>query len=142
MFSFSLQFFRTLQAYFKGRGLDLERFPSIFSMNEHPSPATSQAELTASAFADYEEQRNPLPNHLKGWKFLPRAGKSYSFIPRICPKTQLSHEEILKVFIWKMILFPQGNKGLVQKIFITGNIWIWFTYSMVRCFQKMTAVIF
>ncbi|XP_058405478.1 uncharacterized protein C2orf66 homolog [Diceros bicornis minor] len=59
-------FFRTLQAYFKGRGLDLGRFPNTFSMNENPRPFSFQAELIASAFADYEEQKNSLPNYLKG----------------------------------------------------------------------------
>ncbi|XP_019596853.2 uncharacterized protein C2orf66 homolog [Rhinolophus sinicus] len=59
-------FFRTLQAYFKERGLDLERFPNIFSMNENPRPLSFQSELIASAFADYEEQKNSFPNYLKG----------------------------------------------------------------------------
>nr|XP_019596853.1 PREDICTED: uncharacterized protein C2orf66 homolog [Rhinolophus sinicus] len=58
-------FFRTLQAYFKERGLDLERFPNIFSMNENPRPLSFQSELIASAFADYEEQKNSFPNYLK-----------------------------------------------------------------------------
>ncbi|KAF6361133.1 hypothetical protein mRhiFer1_001852 [Rhinolophus ferrumequinum] len=66
MFSFSLQLFRTLQEYFKERGLDLERFPNIFSMNKNPRPLSFQSELIASAFADYEEQKNSFPNYLKG----------------------------------------------------------------------------
>uniref|UniRef100_A0A8C0Z2J9 Uncharacterized protein n=2 Tax=Canis lupus familiaris TaxID=9615 RepID=A0A8C0Z2J9_CANLF len=59
-------FFRTLQAYFKGRGLDLGRFPNTFSMNENPRVLTFQSELLASAFADYEEEKNSFPKYLKG----------------------------------------------------------------------------
>ncbi|KAF3824261.1 hypothetical protein GH733_008546 [Mirounga leonina] len=59
-------FFRTLQAYFKRRGLDLGRFPNTFFMNENPRPLSFQSELLASAFADYEEQKNSFPNYLKG----------------------------------------------------------------------------
>ncbi|XDB47722.1 PREDICTED: uncharacterized protein C2orf66 homolog [Capra hircus] len=59
-------FFRTLQAYFKGRGLDLGRFSDTFSMNENPRPLSLQSELIASALADYEEQKNSLSNYLKG----------------------------------------------------------------------------
>ncbi|XP_034510783.1 uncharacterized protein C2orf66 homolog [Ailuropoda melanoleuca] len=59
-------FFRTLQAYFKGRGLDLGRFPNTFFMNENPRPLSFQSELLASAFADYEEQKNSFSNYLKG----------------------------------------------------------------------------
>ncbi|XP_039700257.1 uncharacterized protein C2orf66 homolog [Pteropus medius] len=59
-------FFRTLQAYFKGRGLDLKKFPSTFSMNENPRPLSFQSEFIASAFADYEEQKNSFPNYFKG----------------------------------------------------------------------------
>ncbi|KAM8792333.1 LOW QUALITY PROTEIN: uncharacterized protein C2orf66 homolog [Rhynchonycteris naso] len=58
-------FFRTLQAYFRGRGLDLERFPNTFS-NKNPRPLFLQSELIASAFANYEEQENSLSNDLKG----------------------------------------------------------------------------
>ncbi|TEA37040.1 hypothetical protein DBR06_SOUSAS210196, partial [Sousa chinensis] len=58
-------FFRTLQAYFKGRGLDLGMFSNISSMNENPGPLSFQSELIASAFADYEEQKNSFPNYLK-----------------------------------------------------------------------------
>nr|XP_025858248.1 uncharacterized protein C2orf66 homolog [Vulpes vulpes] len=59
-------FFRTLQAYFKGRGLDLGRFPNTFSMNENLRALTFQSELLASAFADYEEEKNSFPKYLKG----------------------------------------------------------------------------
>ncbi|KAK2489897.1 hypothetical protein MC885_013089 [Smutsia gigantea] len=59
-------FFRTLQAYFKGRGLDLGRFPNTFFMNENPRPLSFESEFIASAFADYEEQKNSFPNVLKG----------------------------------------------------------------------------
>ncbi|XP_049555173.1 uncharacterized protein C2orf66-like [Orcinus orca] len=58
-------FFRTLQAYFKGRGLDLGTFSNISSMNKNPRPLSFQSELIASAFADYEEQKNSFPNYLK-----------------------------------------------------------------------------
>ncbi|XP_036713554.1 uncharacterized protein C2orf66 homolog [Balaenoptera musculus] len=58
-------FFRTLQAYFKGRGPDLGMFSNISSMNENPRPLSFQSELIASAFADYEEQKNSFPNYLK-----------------------------------------------------------------------------
>ncbi|XP_006862109.1 PREDICTED: uncharacterized protein C2orf66 homolog [Chrysochloris asiatica] len=59
-------FFRTLQEYFKGRGLDLGSFPNTFSINENPRPLSFQSELIASAFGDYEEQKNSFPNYLKG----------------------------------------------------------------------------
>ncbi|XP_011852579.1 PREDICTED: uncharacterized protein C2orf66 homolog [Mandrillus leucophaeus] len=59
-------FFRSLQAYFKGRGLDLGTFPNPFPMNENPRPLSFQSELTASASADYEEQKNSFHNYLKG----------------------------------------------------------------------------
>ncbi|XP_012632423.3 uncharacterized protein C2orf66 homolog [Microcebus murinus] len=59
-------FFRSLQAYFKGRGLDLGRFPNTFTVNENPRPLSFQSELTASAFADYEEQKKSFLNYLKG----------------------------------------------------------------------------
>ncbi|XP_052605416.1 uncharacterized protein C2orf66 homolog isoform X1 [Peromyscus californicus insignis] len=59
-------FFRSLQAYFKGRGLDLGSLPNTFSMNEDPRPRSFQAEHIASAFADYEEQKNSLPKSYKG----------------------------------------------------------------------------
>ncbi|EHB01574.1 hypothetical protein GW7_11603, partial [Heterocephalus glaber] len=50
-------FFRTLQAYFKGRGLDLGKFPSNFSISDNRRPLSVQLENITSAFADYEEQR-------------------------------------------------------------------------------------
>ncbi|XP_014401058.1 PREDICTED: uncharacterized protein C2orf66 homolog [Myotis brandtii] len=59
-------FFRALQAYLKGRGLDLERFPNTFSTNETPGPLSVQSELIASAFAEFEERRNPFPRSLAG----------------------------------------------------------------------------
>ncbi|XP_057359728.1 uncharacterized protein C2orf66-like isoform X2 [Manis pentadactyla] len=59
-------FFRILCAYFKGRGLDLGRFPNTFVMNENPRPVCFESEFIASAFADYEEQKNSFPNFLKG----------------------------------------------------------------------------
>ncbi|XP_045414924.1 uncharacterized protein C2orf66 homolog [Lemur catta] len=52
-------FFRSLQAYFKGKGLDLGRFPNTFTVNENPRSLSLQSELIASAFADYEEQKIP-----------------------------------------------------------------------------------
>ncbi|KAM6174708.1 LOW QUALITY PROTEIN: uncharacterized protein C2orf66 homolog [Erethizon dorsatum] len=54
-------FFRSLQAYFKGRGLDLGKFPNIFSINENPRPLSFQSEFIASANADYEEQKSSRP---------------------------------------------------------------------------------
>ncbi|KAM9664728.1 uncharacterized protein C2orf66 homolog [Trichechus inunguis] len=59
-------FFRTLQAYFKERGLDLRRFTNTSSMNENPRPLSFQSELIASAFADYEQQKNSFASFLKG----------------------------------------------------------------------------
>ncbi|XP_003253926.1 uncharacterized protein C2orf66 homolog [Nomascus leucogenys] len=59
-------FFRSLQAYFKGRGLDLGTFPNPFPTNENPRPLSFQSELIASASADYEEQKNSFHNYLKG----------------------------------------------------------------------------
>lgn len=86
---FFLQFFRTLRAYFKGRGLDLGRFPNTFVMNQNPRPVSFESEFIASAFADYEEQKNSFPSFLKGWLFLLSTGKNDPFIPRICPNIQL-----------------------------------------------------
>ncbi|XP_062942237.1 uncharacterized protein C2orf66 homolog [Cynocephalus volans] len=57
-------FFRSFQAYFKGRGLALERFPDTFSVSENPRPLSFPLELIASAFVDYEEQKNSFPNDL------------------------------------------------------------------------------
>ncbi|XP_053521063.1 uncharacterized protein C2orf66 homolog [Artibeus jamaicensis] len=59
-------FFRTLQAYLKGRGLDLERFPRTLSLNEEARPLSLQPDLLASALADFEEQRNSFPDYLEG----------------------------------------------------------------------------
>ncbi|KAM6268872.1 uncharacterized protein C2orf66 homolog [Porphyrio hochstetteri] len=60
-------FFRTLQAYFSGRGLDLRKFPATFTMNnEGPRPVMFYSDPVASAFADYEERRNSFPNYFKG----------------------------------------------------------------------------
>ncbi|XP_010300761.2 LOW QUALITY PROTEIN: uncharacterized protein C2orf66 homolog [Balearica regulorum gibbericeps] len=60
-------FFRTLQAYFLGRGLDLRKFPATFTMNnEGPRPVMFYSDPIASAFADYEERRNSFPNYFKG----------------------------------------------------------------------------
>ncbi|XP_037598003.1 uncharacterized protein C2orf66 homolog [Cebus imitator] len=59
-------FFRSLQAYFKGRGLDLGTFPNPFPMDENPRPLSFRPELLASAFADCEEQKNSFHSYLKG----------------------------------------------------------------------------
>ncbi|XP_063124192.1 uncharacterized protein C2orf66 homolog [Rattus norvegicus] len=59
-------FFRSLQAYFKRRGLDLGNLPNTFFVNEDPRPLSFESEHIASAFADYEEQKNSLPNSRKG----------------------------------------------------------------------------
>ncbi|XP_054065477.1 GPI inositol-deacylase isoform X1 [Rissa tridactyla] len=60
-------FFRTLQAYFSGRGLDLRKFPATFTVNnEGPRPVMFYSDPIASAFADYEERRNSFPNYFKG----------------------------------------------------------------------------
>ncbi|XP_008925163.2 uncharacterized protein C2orf66 homolog [Manacus vitellinus] len=60
-------FFRTLQAYFSGRGLDLRRFPATVTVNkEGPRPLMFYADPIASAFADYEERKNSFPSHFKG----------------------------------------------------------------------------
>ncbi|XP_027493229.1 uncharacterized protein C2orf66 homolog [Corapipo altera] len=60
-------FFRTLQAYFSGRGLDLRKFPAAVTVNnEGPKPLMFYADPIASAFADYEERKNSFPNHFKG----------------------------------------------------------------------------
>ncbi|XP_008590556.1 PREDICTED: uncharacterized protein C2orf66 homolog [Galeopterus variegatus] len=58
------RFFRSFQAYFKGRGLALERFSDTFSISENPRPLSFPLELIASAFVDYEEQKNSFPNNL------------------------------------------------------------------------------
>uniref|UniRef100_A0A8C3KY09 Chromosome 2 open reading frame 66 n=1 Tax=Chrysolophus pictus TaxID=9089 RepID=A0A8C3KY09_CHRPC len=60
-------FFRTLQAYFSGRGLDLRNFPATFTVNnEGPRPVMFYSDPIASAFADYEERKNSFPNDFKG----------------------------------------------------------------------------
>ncbi|XP_068263967.1 LOW QUALITY PROTEIN: GPI inositol-deacylase [Nyctibius grandis] len=60
-------FFRTLQAYFSGRGLDLRKFPATFTMNnEGPRPVIFYSDPIASAFADYEERKNSFPDYFKG----------------------------------------------------------------------------
>ncbi|XP_025937453.1 uncharacterized protein C2orf66 homolog [Apteryx rowi] len=60
-------FFRTLQAYFSGRGLDLRKLPATFTVNnEGPRPVMFYSDPIASAFADYEERKNSFPNYFKG----------------------------------------------------------------------------
>ncbi|XP_010198648.2 LOW QUALITY PROTEIN: uncharacterized protein C2orf66 homolog [Colius striatus] len=60
-------FFRTLQAYFSGRGLDLRKLPATFTMNnDGPRPVMFYSDPIASAFADYEERKNSFPNVFKG----------------------------------------------------------------------------
>lgn len=66
-----VQFFRTLQAYFSGRGLDLRKFPATFTVNnEGPRPLVFYSDPIASAFADYEERKKSFQNYFKGWKIL------------------------------------------------------------------------
>lgn len=64
----SAQFFRTLQAYFSGRGLDLRKFPATFTVNNE-GPRL-YADPIASAFADYEEKKKSFQNYFKGWNIL------------------------------------------------------------------------
>uniref|UniRef100_A0A8V5G859 Uncharacterized protein n=2 Tax=Melopsittacus undulatus TaxID=13146 RepID=A0A8V5G859_MELUD len=60
-------FFRTLQAYFSSRGLDVRKLPATFAMNnEGPRPVMLYSDPVASAFADYEERKNYFPNYFKG----------------------------------------------------------------------------
>ncbi|XP_023786533.1 uncharacterized protein C2orf66 homolog [Cyanistes caeruleus] len=60
-------FFRTLQAYFLGRGLDLRKFPATFPVNsEGPGPVTFYSDPIASAFADYEERKKSFQNYFEG----------------------------------------------------------------------------
>ncbi|XP_043846546.1 uncharacterized protein C2orf66 homolog [Dromiciops gliroides] len=60
-------FFRTLQAYFLRRGLDLEKFPKSFYINnEKPWPSSFHSDAISSAFADYEEQKNSFSNYFRG----------------------------------------------------------------------------
>lgn len=68
LFSRSAQFFRTLQAYFSGRGLDLRKFPTSFTVSNEGSRPYSDP--IASAFADYEEKKKSFQNYFKGWKIL------------------------------------------------------------------------
>ncbi|KAF2987400.1 hypothetical protein EK904_002438 [Melospiza melodia maxima] len=57
-------FFRTLQAYFSGRGLDLRKFPATFTVNNEGSRLYSDP--IASAFADYEEKKKSFQDYFKG----------------------------------------------------------------------------
>ncbi|XP_065416945.1 uncharacterized protein C2orf66 homolog [Chrysemys picta bellii] len=60
-------FFRTLQGYFSGRGLDLRKFLDTFSMNnDRPRPVAIYSDPTASAFADYEKKKKLFQNYFKG----------------------------------------------------------------------------
>ncbi|XP_066045719.1 uncharacterized protein C2orf66 homolog [Chamaea fasciata] len=60
-------FFRMLQAYFSGRGLDLRKFPAAFPVNnEGPRPVVLYSDPIASAFADYEERKKSFQNYFKG----------------------------------------------------------------------------
>ncbi|XP_078539825.1 uncharacterized protein C2orf66 homolog [Lissotriton helveticus] len=60
-------FFRTLQAYFSGRGVDAEKSPNSFSLdNGRPMSVTFYSDPVASAFADYARQKHPSPKYLKG----------------------------------------------------------------------------
>uniref|UniRef100_K7GC95 Chromosome 2 open reading frame 66 n=2 Tax=Pelodiscus sinensis TaxID=13735 RepID=K7GC95_PELSI len=59
-------FFRTLQAYFSGRGLDLRKFLNTVSVNnDRPRPVAIYTDPTASAFADYEEKKKMFQNYFK-----------------------------------------------------------------------------
>ncbi|KFO29995.1 hypothetical protein H920_08598 [Fukomys damarensis] len=59
-------FFRILQAYFKGRGIDVDfkKFPNNFTINENPKPLSYQLENFTSAFADYKERKTFVPSDL------------------------------------------------------------------------------
>ncbi|XP_068926382.1 uncharacterized protein C2orf66 homolog [Petaurus breviceps papuanus] len=60
-------FFRTLQAYFLRRGLDLEKFPKTFYINnEKPWPSSFRSDPMTSAFTDYEEQKNSFSSDFRG----------------------------------------------------------------------------
>ncbi|XP_012400353.1 uncharacterized protein C2orf66 homolog [Sarcophilus harrisii] len=60
-------FFRTLQAYFLRRGLDLEKFPKTFYINnEKPRPSSFHSDFLTSAIVDYEEQKNSFSNYFRG----------------------------------------------------------------------------
>ncbi|XP_069077479.1 uncharacterized protein C2orf66 homolog [Pleurodeles waltl] len=60
-------FFRTLQAYFSGRGVDVDKFPNSFSLdNGRPMSVAFYSDPIASAFADYAGQKHLSPKYLKG----------------------------------------------------------------------------
>ncbi|XP_030064852.1 uncharacterized protein C2orf66 homolog [Microcaecilia unicolor] len=60
-------FFKTLQAYFSGRGLDAGRLTNAVSLdNERPLPISFYSDPIASAFVDYEVQKNSISNDIKG----------------------------------------------------------------------------
>ncbi|XP_074857938.1 uncharacterized protein C2orf66 homolog [Carettochelys insculpta] len=60
-------FFRTLQAYFSGRDLDLRKFSDNFSgNNDRPRPVAIYSDPAASAFADYEGKKKLFKNYFKG----------------------------------------------------------------------------
>ncbi|XP_059822058.1 uncharacterized protein C2orf66 homolog [Hypanus sabinus] len=61
-------FFRTLQAYFSGRGVDVGKLSKSFRMdNRRPNVAASlYPNHISSAFADYEGQKDSFSAFLKG----------------------------------------------------------------------------
>ncbi|XP_061463498.1 uncharacterized protein C2orf66 homolog [Rhineura floridana] len=62
-----IQCFRTLKAYFSGRGLVLRKFPDLFLVNnDKPRPVAFYLDPLAYAFADYEEKKNSFKNYLEG----------------------------------------------------------------------------
>ncbi|XP_008115476.1 uncharacterized protein C2orf66 homolog [Anolis carolinensis] len=58
-------FFRTLKAYVSGKDLNLLKFPDGFSVNDKPKPVAFHLDPVASAYADFEEQKNSLTHYLK-----------------------------------------------------------------------------
>nr|XP_060636887.1 uncharacterized protein C2orf66 homolog [Anolis sagrei ordinatus]XP_060636895.1 uncharacterized protein C2orf66 homolog [Anolis sagrei ordinatus] len=58
-------FFRTLNAYISGKDLNLIKFPDGFSVNDKPKPVAFHSDPVASAYADFEEQKNLLTHYLK-----------------------------------------------------------------------------
>lgn len=79
-----VQFFRTLQAYFSGRGLDLRKFPATFTVNnEGPRPVMFYSDPIASAFADYEERKKSFQNYFRGWKILLMKVKEDALSPNV-----------------------------------------------------------
>lgn len=61
------QFFRTLKAYFSGRGLDFRKVPDAFMVhNEKPRPIAFLSDPVASAFTQYEKNKNSITNDFKG----------------------------------------------------------------------------